>query len=70
MSATLTSCSRIVIVAPCPHLEICGDMQVYVDECLTHDEQIAFNADSHTEMIRLAYRDFEALVQPKILQLQ
>ena len=46
------------------------DMQVYVDESLTHDEQIAFNADSHTEMIKLAYRDFEALVQPKVLHLQ
>ena len=46
------------------------DMQVYVDEVLTEDEQIAFNADSHTEMIRLAYRDFETLVQPKVLHLQ
>lgn len=45
-------------------------MQVYVDESLTQDEQIAFNADSHTEMIKLAYRDFEALVQPKILHLR
>ena len=43
------------------------DMQVYVDESLTQDEQIAFNADSHTELIRLAYRDFEALVQPEVL---
>ena len=46
------------------------EMQVYVDQSLTQDEQIAFNADSHTEMIKLAYRDFEALVQPKVLQLQ
>lgn len=46
------------------------DMPVYVDEILTHDEQIAFNADSHTEMIKLAYRDFESLVQPKVLHLQ
>ncbi len=46
------------------------EMQVFVDHSLTQDEQIAFNADSHTEMIKLAYRDFEALVQPKVLQLQ
>ena len=46
------------------------EMQVFVDQSLTQDEQIAFNADSHTEMIKLAYRDFEALVQPKVLQLQ
>ena len=45
------------------------DMQVYVDESLTQDEQIAFNADSHTEMIQLAYRDFEALVQPTVLHI-
>jgi Ala-tRNA(Pro) deacylase len=46
------------------------DIQVYVDESLTQYEQIAFNADSHTEMIKLAYRDFEALVQPKVLHSQ
>ena len=46
------------------------DMRVYVDDRLTQDEQIAFNADSHTEMIQLAYRDFEALVKPKVLHLQ
>ena len=29
------------------------------------DEEIAFNAGSHTELIRLAFRDFERLVGPK-----
>jgi Ala-tRNA(Pro) deacylase len=37
-------------------------MEVYVAEGLTHNEQIAFNAGSHTEVIKLAYRDFERLV--------
>ena len=40
-------------------------MDVYVDERLSEDDEIAFNAGSHTELIRLAYRDFARLVKPK-----
>jgi Ala-tRNA(Pro) deacylase len=43
------------------------DMEVYVAEELTEDEEIAFNAGSHTELIRMKYADFERLVQPKVL---
>lgn len=43
-------------------------LDVFVDEKLTEDEDIAFNAGSHTELIRLSYQDFEALVEPRILQ--
>lgn len=39
-------------------------MPVYVDTSLAQDEQIAFNACTHTELIQLAYKDFEALVKP------
>lgn len=39
-------------------------MKTYVAEELAEDEEIAFNAGSHTELIRLTYRDFEKLVQP------
>jgi Ala-tRNA(Pro) deacylase len=42
-------------------------MTVYVDSRLAEDEQIAFNAGSHTEIVRLPYRDFERLVQPRTL---
>ena len=42
------------------------DLPVYVDESLAEDEAIAFNAGSHTELIRLAYKDFVSLVKPKI----
>ena len=42
-------------------------MDVYVAEGLTRDAEIAFNAGSHTELVRLAYRDFERLVQPKVV---
>ena len=41
------------------------DMDVYVSKSLAEDEEIVFNAGSHTELIRLAYKDFERLVQPK-----
>ena len=40
-------------------------MEVFVDESLSQDDEIAFNAGSHTELIKLAYRDFERLVTPK-----
>jgi Ala-tRNA(Pro) deacylase len=42
-------------------------MEVYVAESLTENHEIAFNAGSHTEVIRLAYKDFERLVQPKVV---
>ena len=42
------------------------DLDVYVSKSLTDDEEIVFNAGSHTELIRLAYKDFERLVQPKV----
>jgi len=39
-------------------------MPVYVDETLREDPEIAFNAGSHTELMRLPYVDFEAMVKP------
>jgi Ala-tRNA(Pro) deacylase len=42
-------------------------MDVYVAEALAANEEIAFNAGSHTEVIQLAYADFEAVVRPKVL---
>lgn len=42
-------------------------LPVYVDASLTHDEEIAFNAGSHLELMRLAYCDFERLVRPTVL---
>jgi Ala-tRNA(Pro) deacylase len=40
------------------------DMKVYADAILAEDEEIAFNAGSHTELIRMAYKSFEGLVNP------
>jgi len=41
------------------------DMAVYVDGALAADDEIAFNAGSHTELVRMKYADFENLVKPK-----
>jgi Ala-tRNA(Pro) deacylase len=43
-------------------------MDVFVAEKLTEDEEIAFNAGSHSELIKLSYKDFEKLVKPKKAQ--
>jgi Ala-tRNA(Pro) deacylase len=42
-------------------------MDVYVADTLAQNEEIAFNAGSHVEVIKLAYRDFERLAQPKVV---
>ncbi len=42
-------------------------MDVYVSEELARNREIAFNAGSHVEVIRMAYVDFERLVEPKVL---
>jgi Ala-tRNA(Pro) deacylase len=42
-------------------------MEVFVAESLTGNEEIAFNAGSHTEVIKLAFSDFERLVKPKVV---
>jgi Ala-tRNA(Pro) deacylase len=41
-------------------------MDVFVSRALTQDKEIAFNAGSHYELIRVTYKDFERLVNPKI----
>lgn len=45
------------------------DMQVYVDEGLTEDTEIAFNAGTHTELFSMAYADYERLVKPGVARL-
>jgi len=42
-------------------------LDTFVEESLTDDEEIAFNAGTHTELIRMAYRDYEELVRPRVL---
>ena len=42
-------------------------MEVFVTEALTHDDEIAFNAGTHTELIRLRYADFARLAHPIVV---
>jgi len=41
-------------------------IEVYAEEKLAEDNEIAFNAGSHLELIKLAYKDFVRLVKPRI----
>jgi Ala-tRNA(Pro) deacylase len=40
-------------------------MDTYVTDSLTRDREIAFNAGTHTEVIRMTYADYERLATPK-----
>ena len=44
-------------------------LDVFADESLAKDKEIAFNAGSHRELIRLAWKDFARLVKPQMVQL-
>jgi Ala-tRNA(Pro) deacylase len=43
-------------------------MNVYAEDILSKDEEIAFNACSHTELIQMAYEDYERLVKPRLMK--
>jgi Ala-tRNA(Pro) deacylase len=42
-------------------------MPVYVAQKLADDQDIAFTAGTHSELIRMDYGDFERLVQPSVV---
>lgn len=42
---------------------------VFADESLAKDKEIAFNAGTHRELIRMSWEDFEHLVRPKVIEL-
>lgn len=42
---------------------------VYVDEALTREKTIAFNAGSHTELVQMGLEDFVSLVKPKVARI-
>jgi Ala-tRNA(Pro) deacylase len=44
-------------------------MVVFVDEILSQDKEIAFNAGTHRELVRLAWGDYQRLAMPKIAKL-
>ena len=44
-------------------------MPVYVDSRLAQQPEIAFNAGTHTDAVRMPYAEFEKLAQPELLWL-
>jgi Ala-tRNA(Pro) deacylase len=42
-------------------------MDVYVAAALGDNQEIAFNAGSHTEVLKMLYKDFERLAKPKVV---
>ncbi len=42
------------------------DLPVFVDRTLEEDEEIAFSAGSHTQLVRLRYDDYKRLVSPRL----
>lgn len=45
------------------------NMPVYLSLALSKQAHIAFNAGSHSELMQLAYPDFEMLVKPTVLEM-
>jgi Ala-tRNA(Pro) deacylase len=45
------------------------NMETYVDRTLAREEQIAFNAGSHTDVIAMLFADYERLVHPHLANL-
>ena len=44
-------------------------LDTFVDEALSEDAEIVFNAGSHTEMMRLAFADYARLAKPRVAKL-
>jgi Ala-tRNA(Pro) deacylase len=63
------------IEAICPDCEVGAappfgnlyDLPVYVSLSLAADEQITFNAGTHTDAVRMRYSDFARLVDPVVI---
>ncbi len=45
------------------------DIDVYVDDVIKYQDEIAFSAGNHSELIKMRYNDFEKLVKPKHVHL-
>jgi Ala-tRNA(Pro) deacylase len=44
-------------------------MDTFADENLADDKEIAFNAGSHRELVRMRFEDFERLAKPMLIPL-
>jgi len=43
-------------------------LDIYADDSLEKDKEIAFNAGTHRELIRMAWADFKKLAEPKVMR--
>lgn len=43
-------------------------LDVFADESLEDDKEIAFNAGTHRELIRMTWEDFKRLVKPAVIR--
>jgi len=43
-------------------------LDVYIAESLTEDAEIAFNAGTHVDLVKMSYATFAGLVQPQVLR--
>lgn len=43
------------------------NLPVYVDESLTKDDTIVFNAGNHTQTVKMKYADFARVVRPQVI---
>jgi Ala-tRNA(Pro) deacylase len=43
-------------------------LDVFADDSLEKDKEIAFNAGTHRELIRMTWEDFKKLAKPKIMR--
>lgn len=44
------------------------DVPVYVDKALTENREIVFEAGTHTEAVRMGYKDYESIVHPTVAE--
>ncbi|MGH8643428.1 MAG: aminoacyl-tRNA deacylase [Gammaproteobacteria bacterium] len=44
-------------------------LPVFVSRALTEDKEIAFNAGSHTEIIKLSFQEYSHLVAPRLIDI-
>lgn len=56
-------------VGAMPPLGKLWDLTVFADRRLREDERIAFNAGTHTELVEIAYSDFEELAEPIVVDI-
>ena len=68
LKRNFSTCLQNARSVQCPPFGNLYGMEVFVDETLTEDKEIAFNAGTHADLIGMAYNNFEWLVNPKVVK--